>query len=93
MKEFREFLDSRREGPEAVVTASATWPQLERALADEPAFTMCPAPARLRVWLDVLKELLDQEQAAWAAEDKARFRKERKRTPPALADALRLGVL
>lgn len=79
MKEFRELLETRRDGPDAVVTAAAGWAAIERTLADEPAFAACPPPARLRVWLQVLKQLIDAEHAAWETEDRARLRKERKR--------------
>lgn len=80
MNEFRALLEQRRDGPDAVVTAAAAWASIERALADEPAFAACPPPARLRVWLQVLKQLVDEEHAAWEAEDRSRLRKERKRT-------------
>lgn len=95
MKEFRGLLEQRRDGPDAVVTAAAAWAGIERALADEPAFAACPPPARLRVWLQVLKQLVDEEHAAWEAEDRGRLRKERKRAlpriymPPALYTAHR----
>lgn len=82
MKEFRGLLEQRAEEGPTAVSAAATWSAIERALADEPAFVACPAPARLRVWLQVLKQLVEEEHAAWDAEDRARLRKERKRTPP-----------
>eukprot|EP00892_Ulva_mutabilis_P004456 jgi/Ulvmu1/2382/UM130_0015.1 len=78
MKEFRAMLEQRAGSGEGGVTAAASWGAVERALADEPAFQACPPPARLRVWLQVLKELVDAEHAAWDAEDRSRHRKERK---------------
>jgi hypothetical protein len=79
MSDFRALLDARQASSSTRLGPADTWAHVEAALSEEPAFKACPPAARVAVWEEVLQGLLAAEREAWAAEDRATFRTERKR--------------